>query len=122
MNSFRLIFIGILFVFGIAYAEQSVNHPKYLYKVLSPENWEKSRKSECLILSDDDKEFIHLSTAEQLDRIISKYWAGKDHVVLEITTDQLKGHLVLEANPGGTNQYYHLYNGSIPLTAAKIAK
>lgn len=122
MNYFKLIFIGILFVFGMSYAEQPMKPPKYLYKIISLENWEKSRNSESLILSDDDKEFIHFSTKEQLDRIISKYWCDKDHVVLEISTDQLKGYLVLEANPGGTNQYYHLYDGSIPLTAAKIAK
>lgn len=90
--------------------------PVYLYKVLSMENWEKSSKT--VHLSDMDADFIHLATKEQLDQILEKYW-GKvsQYVVLKLETAKLSGKLVLEANPGGSNKYYHLYNGSIPKTA-----
>lgn len=125
MKFFGLFVVGILLVLGMVYyqihKEQSVK-PEYLYKVLSPENWEKSQSGEFLVLSDDDKAFIHLSTFEQLERIIDKYWKGSDYVVLKINTDQLQGNLVLEANPGGTNQYYHLYDGKIPLHSITLLR
>jgi uncharacterized protein (DUF952 family) len=90
--------------------------PVYLYKVLSLENWEKSSKT--VHLSDMDADFIHLATKEQLDQILEKYWGkASQYVVLKLETAKLSGNLVLEANPGGSNKYYHLYNGSIPRSA-----
>lgn len=95
--------------------------PTYLYKVLSMDDWEKS--SETVHLSSMDANFIHLSTEDQLDKIIEKYWAGvSEFVVLKIEATKLSGNLILEANPGGTNKYYHLYNGSIPLSAIVESK
>lgn len=90
--------------------------PTYLYKVLSLDDWGKTCKT--IHLSSMDANFIHLSTEAQLDKIIEKYWANaSEYVVLKIETAKLSGNLVLEANPGGMNKYYHLYNGAIPLTA-----
>jgi len=95
--------------------------PNYLYKVLSMDDWAKS--SETVLLSSMDADFIHLSTKDQLDKIVEKYWAGaSEYVVLKIEAAKLSGELVLEANPGGTNKYYHLYNGSIPLSAIMESK
>lgn len=95
--------------------------PHFLYKILSIDDWAKS--CETVHLPSMDANFIHLSTEEQLDRIIEKYWAAvSEYVVLKIETAKLKGKLVLEANPGGTNKYYHLYNGSIPLSAVVETK
>jgi len=95
--------------------------PNFLYKVISRDDWAKSCKA--VHLSSTDADFIHLSTEDQLERIIEKYWASaSEYVVLKIETAKLSGKLVLEANPGGTNQYYHLYNGSIPLSAIVESK
>ncbi len=95
--------------------------PTYLYKVLSMDDWAKSCKT--IHLSSTDADFIHLATEDQLDRIIEKYWAGvSEYVVLKIETARLLGELVLEANPGGTNKYYHLHNGSIPLSSIVESK
>jgi uncharacterized protein (DUF952 family) len=95
--------------------------PIYLYKVLSMDDWAKS--SQTVHLPSMDADFIHLATEEQLDRIIKKYWAGvSEYVILKVETAKLPGKLVLEANPGGTNKYYHLYNGSIPLSAIVESK
>jgi uncharacterized protein (DUF952 family) len=103
--------------FGLMQMEVKMEErPTYLYKVLSMDDWAKS--SETVHLSSMDIDFIHLSTEDQLDKIIEKYWAGvPEYVVLKIETKKLPGKLVLEANPGGTNKYYHLYNGAIPLNA-----
>jgi len=97
--------------------------PQYLYKILSTENWQASQEKNNLVLSSDDDAFIHFSTADQLERIASKYWAHvPEFVVLTIDTTQLPGAMVFEANPGGENKYYHLYNGSIPLIAVVDVK
>lgn len=92
--------------------------PHYLYKVLSMEDWEESPALQSVKLPDADSEFIHFSRDDQLDRILSKYWAHiPKFVVLKIDTTKLPGKLVLEPNPGGIAKYYHLYNGFIPLDA-----
>jgi uncharacterized protein (DUF952 family) len=92
--------------------------PKVLYKILSAENWLESQHLGSVKLEDADREFIHLSTEDQLKRIAKKYWSDvPEYVVLKIETAKMQGKLVLEANPGGNNKYYHLYEGSIPLSA-----
>lgn len=92
--------------------------PRYLYKVLSVEDWKKSQGMESVKLADADHDFIHLAREDQLERIVKKYWSTvPEYIVLKIDTTKLPGNLVFEANPGGENKYYHLYDGSIPLKA-----
>ncbi|MDP1608967.1 MAG: DUF952 domain-containing protein [Chlamydiales bacterium] len=95
--------------------------PTFLYKVLSMDDWAKS--CETVHLSSSDADFIHFSTEDQLTRIIEKYWADVcEYIVLKIETAKLPGNLVFEPNPGGMNKYYHLYDGSIPLSAIVESK
>lgn len=62
-----------------------------------------------------DNDFIHLSTKKQLEGIIKKFWKNiPEFFVLTLDIKKLPGKLVLEANPGGSHKYYHLYNGCIP--------
>ena len=92
--------------------------PRYLYKVLSMDNWEASRCQELIQLASDDAAFIHFSKEDQLDRIVDKYWANATKfVVLKIAAEKLPGKLVFEANPGGENKYYHLYEGAVPFNS-----
>lgn len=92
--------------------------PQFLYKILSLKDWEKSQSRNTILLPKDDEAFIHLSREDQLDRIIEKYWSKTpEYVVLKIDVKLLPGRLAFEANPGGTNKYYHLYGGSIPVKA-----
>ena len=99
-------------------AENMENTPQFLYKILSIENWQQSKRLPTLELGPDDQAFIHLATEDQLERILEKYWKKeKTFVILRIDTKKLKGKLVFEANPGGANRYYHLYDGAIPLEA-----
>lgn len=89
--------------------------PQYLYKILSKRDWEKTQSTKIVHLPTEDDTFIHLSTEEQLEKIIKKYWADvPQFVVVTVDTEQLSGRLVCEANPGGSNRYYHLYDGTIP--------
>jgi uncharacterized protein (DUF952 family) len=89
-----------------------------LYKVVPLENWEASQSRPFLKLADEDNEFIHFSTEEQLNRITEKYWSNvPQYIILKVDMKRVPGKLVLEANPGGANKYYHLYDGCIPLEA-----
>ncbi|MCH9613345.1 MAG: hypothetical protein SP1CHLAM54_03440 [Chlamydiia bacterium] len=89
--------------------------PDFLYKVLSTNEWKESQTQKTITLGSMDKEFIHLSKKEQLDRIVSKYWnKAPEYVLLKLDPKKLQGVLIFEANPGGQNMYYHLYEGSIP--------
>ena len=90
----------------------------HLYKILSLESWQSSQTQEFLRLSENDKDFIHFSTHEQLENILKKYWSdGSEYIILKVDPVKLLGRLVFEANPGGVNKYYHLYDGAIPLQA-----
>lgn len=119
-------FICGISVQGIEKMEQNLEiemTPQYIYKVVSIEDWEASQTIGSVMLAETDHEFIHLATQDQLSRIIEKFWGkAPEYVILKIDTSKMKGKLVLEANPGGTNKYYHLYNGSIPLSAVVDAK
>lgn len=98
--------------------EQTMATAHYLFKILSVENWQASADKKFIQLSAEDHDFIHFSLEDQLDRIVAKYWTHvPQFVILKIDGGKLPGKMVLEANPGGTNKYYHLYDGSIPLDA-----
>jgi len=94
--------------------------PTYLYKIVSVEDWAASKDQERVKLSVMDDAFIHLATAEQLDKIIAKFWAHVPEVViLKLEVAGVPGELKYEQNPGGENKYYHLYNGFIPRAAVR---
>lgn len=97
--------------------------PPFLYKILSIDDWTSSQSLKSVRLPAADRDFIHLSTEDQLERIISKYWNDQpEFIVLKLDTSKLPGKLVFEANPGGTSKYYHLYNGSVSLDAVVESK
>lgn len=91
--------------------------PEYLYKVVSPEDWQESQNKKTVVLTPMDSEFIHLSKEDQINHVVNKFWVNKQPVILKLQTKKLIGRLVYETNPGGTTRYYHLYEGSIPLDA-----
>lgn len=92
--------------------------PKYLYKILSFRNWQATLNGKVVALSADDRIFIHLSTEDQCERIIAKYWSdAPQYTVLKIDTGMLQGDMRYEVNEGGTTKYYHLYHGFIPIEA-----
>jgi uncharacterized protein (DUF952 family) len=96
---------------------EEIATPQYLYKIVSPEEWQLSQESHEIKKSPLDTDFIHLATEEQINHVTEKFWKDKAYLVLKLDTSKLKGRLVLETNPGGSTRYYHLYEGSIPLDA-----
>jgi uncharacterized protein (DUF952 family) len=91
--------------------------PKYLLKIVAQEDWQKSQSLPHLILGENDKNFIHFSTDEQVHTILTKNWANKKAIVLKINTKKLPGNFKFEANKPGGEKYYHLYGGCIPMDA-----
>jgi len=91
--------------------------PEYLYKVISPEQWQKSLQQNEVVGSSIDEDFIHLAREDQVQHVVSKFWNNMDYVVLKLDTKKILGRLIYETNPGGSTQYYHLYEGKIPLDA-----
>ncbi|MEI8124498.1 MAG: DUF952 domain-containing protein [Parachlamydiaceae bacterium] len=96
--------------------------PQYLYKIVSPEDWEASRLKNEVVISQIDTDFIHLATENQIPHVAEKFWNGKPYTILKLDSKKLRGRLVYETNPGGNTQYYHLYEGRIPLDAVVTIK
>lgn len=94
------------------------NHtPQYLYKIVSPEEWQDSLLTNEVVRLPLDKNFIHLAMENQIDHVAQKFWNGKRYIVLKLDPKKMVGRLVYETNTGGTTRYYHLYDGKIPLDA-----
>lgn len=91
--------------------------PEYLYKIISAEEWQKSLLQNEVVGSSIDKEFVHLAKEDQLAHVAQKFWNNMDYIVLKLASKKLVGRLIYETNPGGSTQYYHLYEGNIPLDA-----
>lgn len=91
--------------------------PEHLYKIISFEQWQKSLLQNEVVGSPIDTEFVHLAKEDQLDHVAQKFWNNMDYIVLKLASKKLVGRLIFETNPGGSTQYYHLYEGSIPLDA-----
>jgi len=113
-----LFILSSMSLYGLnANTKTDMNVPKYLYIIVSPEVWEKSSEVGKLVLPSHHDPFIHLAKEDQVSHVTEKFWSGSDYYLLKIKTDGLIGRLVYETNPGGSNRYYHLYDGEIPLAA-----
>lgn len=104
---------------NLGLGQKEATEMQYLYKIVSKQAWERSLLAGTLELAPIDKEFIHLATEEQLERVEKKFWPDQDHVILKVEAKGMSGRLVHESNPGGSTKYYHLYDGNIPLEAVK---
>ena len=93
--------------------------PLYLYKIVSKEQWQDSLPLKKIITSSIDIDFIHLAKQDQIIHVAQKFWNNTDYVVLKVSSKKLIGRLIYENNPGGSNKYYHLYDGYIPLDAVE---
>jgi len=114
-----LLLIGLSFA-NCLHAESPIEEapPHYLFKILSTKDWKESQGQPCLKLSSYDIKFIHLCTETQIDRIVEKFYGNEEQViVIKVETPKLSGKLIKEKNPGGFTEYYHLYEGSIPMSS-----
>jgi uncharacterized protein (DUF952 family) len=118
MNILKMILFSLLPTILLTHQGENMEvMPAHLYKIVSPEDFQESQNQENLKLAEVDREFIHFSTDEQLERILQKYWSNRPYHVLKVDVLQLPGEMKFETNPGGVAKYYHLYNGAIPMKA-----
>ena len=75
------------------------NLDNQIYKVLTPNEWEKARASGVIITELDIKDgFIHLSTAAQLNATLFLYFAKEESVVLlQVDHSQTHDRIKFEA-------------------------
>jgi len=118
LRSFLLL-LGLSFATSLhAASPDEEAPPQYLFKILSINDWKESQGQSCLKLSSYDIKFIHLCTETQIERIVEKFYGHeKQVIVVKVETPKLAGKLVKEKNPGGFTEYYHLYEGTIPMTS-----
>lgn len=115
-----VLFVGATF---FMFANEIEQPPKFLFKVMSLEDWKQSEGQKNVKLSSMDHDFIHLAEEGQVNKVIEKFWSKeKAFVVIKLDTSKLTGRLVLETNPKGTTKYYHLYDGKIPLDSVVDVK
>jgi uncharacterized protein (DUF952 family) len=89
-----------------------------LYKIVSKREYEASQSEPNLRLPPIDTTFIHLAMQDQVERVLGKFWPDRDDaLVLTVDPAKLNGRLVKEKNPGGSAEYWHLYDGFIPRAA-----
>lgn len=92
------------------------DEPRYLYKVISLDEWNASQQSDLLVLS-KDKNIILLSKVDQLEKtILRDFNTASEVIILEIDMDKLNGPVSTEKDDAGKAIAYH-YLGSIPLSA-----
>ncbi len=111
-----LILIGIISFTPIKACEGPAT-PATLYKILSIEEWEASKKIGQIQPGSKDTKFIHLATKDQVEQVKKKFWNKKEHIILLLDPSKFEGQLVYEANNPGGDKYYHLYEGKILFNA-----
>jgi uncharacterized protein (DUF952 family) len=97
----------------------------HVYKIMTLSDWQESQKLGFVKPStlDLESKFLHLSEDHQVQRTIDKFMKNeKNIIVLELEPSKFVGKLVKEKNPGGSAEYYHLYDGKIPLEAVVKSK
>jgi uncharacterized protein (DUF952 family) len=115
---YLLLVLTLIACAGIQMKTSPSSAPEFLYKIMSNSDWQASKGHSDLKLTSMDDAFIHLAQKDQLDRILDKFWGKSvDVVILKLEPSKLRGQLVLEKNPGGNTEFWHLYGGSITLNA-----
>ncbi|MFN0278749.1 MAG: DUF952 domain-containing protein [Pyrinomonadaceae bacterium] len=80
-----------------------------IYHIVLPDAWAAFETDLYRAKSLETEGFIHCSFAEQLDGVISRYYKGKDRLmILEIDTERLMSRMIKE--PSTNNEIYpHIY-------------
>ncbi len=94
-----------------------MNNEKYIYHVISQEDWDQVRNSDNYAPTSLNHEgFIHFSFADQISGVIDRYYSSqKDLIVLKINIEKINSKLVVE-DLVGTGLFPHLY-GELNLDA-----
>ncbi len=97
--------IAFIFLSNIVYA-QNFKHDTEVFKILKISEWKQFKKEKRFYGSEDDliDGFIHLSTKDQLSRVLIKYFTNEIVYIVKFKTNSFGKNLKWE------NDYPHLYN------------
>ena len=93
-----------------------------VFKLCGRAEWEAAKRARCYHGSADDVRdgFVHLSTATQVPGTVSKYFAGREDLLLiEFDQNDLGSALRFEASRGG-ELFPHLYASLDPDLARRV--
>lgn len=99
-----------------------IDTPEFLYKIISANDWADSQDEPTLLLTEDEQPYINFVRQDQIDHVLDKEWNDKAAVVLKIDTSALDGDLVYEPTQCGSEKYFNLYDGEVPLYAVVDVK
>ena len=94
------------------------NRDRYIYKVLTPEQWSSFQTGGVFTGSPVDLQdgYIHLSCAGQLKATLDKWYAQyADVVLLQVEAAKINTHLKYEVSRGGA-EFPHLF-ADLPMSA-----
>ena len=82
-----------------------------IYHITTTAAWKKAiEKGFYEADSLNNEGFIHCSQADQVDGVLSRYYAGQQHLVkLEIDTDKLSSRFIYEWSPSTADTFPHVY-------------
>lgn len=91
---------------------------EHIYHITSFYDWElQSAYGEYIHPSLAEEGFIHMSTEDQVPKVLERYYDGVSGlVVLKVKTSQLKNELKYEKAPSDGDNYPHLF-GSLNVDA-----
>lgn len=96
---------------------------EFVYKIVSLDTWRTANTTGAFVGSSDDMRdgYIHLSTAEQVDGTLKKYFNGQEGLALIcFRSDDLAAHLRWEPSRGGA--LFPHYYGTLPTSLAVSEK
>ncbi len=97
--------------------DKEVNMEQPVYKILREHEWKEFQSQGYFNGSKDDLKdgFIHLSPADQVERIIKKYFSD-DHPIYIVKFDNIDFLKRLVWEPASSGDLYpHLYNASLSI-------
>lgn len=94
---------------------QEMPLPRYLYKIVTLENWKASQGKDTVVLETEDDNLISFVKKEELHHMEKRYASHGSHVILKVETCKLPGTLSYKGN--AMEKYYYLHDSTIPMDA-----
>jgi len=92
------------------------DQPRYLYKIISLEDWNASQTQDLLKLSKDQNTVLLWKVDQLENTILSDFSTSPEVIILEIDLDKLPNEVQSKQDDMGKAISYH-YMGSIPMKA-----
>ena len=100
--------------------------PEVVYRIVLKEDWEKAQESGSVPLAPIDERdgYVHMSCREEVAGTLSRYFEGKEVVVLALKAAELRAaglRVQMDEVPHLGTSFPHAYGGPLPTSAATVA-